>query len=407
MDIWLVLTILLSTVILIDYLINTNNTKINMVTVFIVLLLSTLVGLRGEMGQDYQSYIDIFYRIPAFVDKGFDAVLQGSENFRIEPLYILIISIFKSFIPIYNVYIFCQTLGILVLVIWSLSRIKAPINIGLYIFFFNYYLNSFGQQRMGIAYALCFLASTFFVERQFRSFFVTVGISSVFHYVSVFLLLAMFLKYVPVLNLQLNKYKKVNLTNTNIKTKHLDVAINHKNLSISSWYLKAIILFIVVIIISLYIINFKTIAVFISTNSFLSSFRPIKTLTGYILKAESEVLPTRESAIRGFISYVILLFTLYFRRKFWLNPETGILFSLLTLGWIFWIFNYDLPWAAHRVRDLYWSNIIGLGALVTVGERKVYPIATIMILVFSIYSFYSQIARGIGPYVPIQNNLIF
>ena len=155
MIVWYLLLALMLFLLFIDYVDNKRKERINITTIFIVLVLTLLSGVRGSNYPDLASYKNYFDQIPSLIEYMF----SQAEFIRLEPLYQLLISFFKIFSSNHSFFSFFQTLLLLMIVVCSLKLIKAPINIGLILYFFLLYLSQFGQQRMSIVYVLCLFAT--------------------------------------------------------------------------------------------------------------------------------------------------------------------------------------------------------------------------------------------------------
>ena len=135
---WYILLFLFLILFVIEHFGSVNKYSINILTVFIILLLSVVSGLRGDFGADTVGYIDYFEHIPP-LSEYFSILDDGGRvnpTNHLEPLYVFIVSSFKLFSNNYNLFQFVQSFSLLALVTLSLKRLNAPVNIGLIIYFF-------------------------------------------------------------------------------------------------------------------------------------------------------------------------------------------------------------------------------------------------------------------------------
>ncbi|MFW6243493.1 MAG: EpsG family protein [bacterium] len=384
-----------------EYLGRENKVAVNGTTIFIILLLSILSGLRGEMGVDYHAYKNAFESIPSI----YSYLFKGEgELFRLinyfEPLYIIIISIFKMFLSNYNIFLFVQSLILLLIVVRSVKMLDVPVNIGLIFYFFISYLDQFGQQRMAIIYVLCLFATTFIVQRKFLKFLFTIIIASFIQKIAIFYLPAYFL-YI-FLNKKTNSKSIItstkNLFKRPILKKHYKGNIYEPEI-IQLRVLTGIILLILSIFIN---IKYNIANLLLENIESFAMGNPIvnvyaSNFISYYSKMEVE--RNIFGALGGISIYLLIISFLYIYRKRWFNINTVPIFLNFVFGVILFILLYDFPKLSGRIIDLYsypaYVFIFGI-----IASQKEKPINTLpVIFLFIMYFFIRTIITETGPYV--------
>lgn len=157
----------------------------------VLVFLALFAGFRGDIDNDYNSYLSIF----ELIKKPSDYFTEYTKFAYLEPFYYLIPSIYKL-LPL-NSYVFLFVffaflgVGFKLLSIWKLSD-----NIGLAVityFSFFFLLHEMTQIRIGIASGIMLISITMIKERKLFSFVMTILFASCFHYTSLLFLPIYFL----------------------------------------------------------------------------------------------------------------------------------------------------------------------------------------------------------------------
>lgn len=157
----------------------------------VLIVLSLFAGLRGDIDNDYNSYLTIFELIKMPSDY-FTEYIAFSY---LEPFYYLIPSIYKllpfnSYVLLFVFFAFLGV-GFKLLSIWKLSD-----NIGLSVityFSFFFILHEMTQIRIGIASGIMLISITIIKEKNIFLFLMTILLASCFHYTSLLFLPVYFL----------------------------------------------------------------------------------------------------------------------------------------------------------------------------------------------------------------------
>lgn len=146
-----------------------------------IFILSILSGFRYNVGTDWKTYCDYFYAIGV------------SHNGYMEPLYnginILIYELTHSF------NIFCMVIACImqILVYNALKKLNKIIGniyipMGMYIFAFTLFVNSFNAIRQDLAISIILYGVTYILEKKNLKFILCIFIASLIHYSAIFCL---------------------------------------------------------------------------------------------------------------------------------------------------------------------------------------------------------------------------
>ena len=157
----------------------------------VLVVLALFAGFRGDIDNDYNSYLTIF----EVIKKPSDYFTDYATFAYLEPFYYLIPAFYKllPFDSYVLLFIFFAFLGVgfKLLSIWKLSG-----NIGLAVityFSFFFVLHEMTQIRIGIASGILLISLTMIKERKIFSFITTVLFASCFHYTAILFLPIYFL----------------------------------------------------------------------------------------------------------------------------------------------------------------------------------------------------------------------
>ena len=382
---------------IVEYFSKRNKYSINGATIFIILLLSGVSGLRGEMGVDYLAYKHAFENQLPFSD----FLLHGKNIFfygTFEPLYSFILSSFKSFSNNYNLFLFCQSFFLLIIVMKALRNIYAPINIGLILYFFFGYMDHFGQQRMAFIVALCILATTYIAKRNFIKFLFIIIIASFIQKIAIFYLPAYFIQYVNLkyfksTNLIHKISKKLYLFDINQNLQSRKKIYNLRNHLLSST---------VFLIISAYVSYNYNIAKLIYKNiSFFAFDNPIIEvyINNFISYYQKEVINTNIfNAIGGITIYFLIIVFLYLYRNRWMSIYTVSIFKNYCIALVLFVLLYSIPNLSGRLMQLFYiPTFVFLFSIMSSRSKK--PINVLpFIFTICLWKFVRGVTE-IGPYV--------
>jgi hypothetical protein len=357
--------------------------NVNSLSVLIVFVLTLVSALRGDFGVDTKGYIEYFEKIPSLYDYFF----YGHAFIKLEPLYQLTISLFKVFFNNYNLFQGAQTFFLLLIVIFALRKLHAPVNLGLFIYFSLFYYGHFEQQRMAIVYVLIFLASTYIVQNNFKKFFVTVVLASGFHYMAVLYLPAFFLKKIFI-------SKKVNQSLKSISTLFLKIKANFLSCKFLMFFL---VFFGISVISVLYFDFFGLVYNFLveSLPQFADNIYYHK-FVRYYERIDPNI--NIANALFGLSMYFFVIFFMFSIRKIWLNNITLNAFVLFVSGYILIIYLYPFPWLSYRTGRMFMiSGLILIFSFMIASKKKFY-LTLPFFVVFTFYQYYKYV-NNIGGYI--------
>lgn len=399
MTTWYALVALMLVMFTVDYLENRRKTRVNMMTVFIVVLLSILSGIRGENYPDFKAYRLYFELIPPLTAILLEnESLLGGLHYRLEPLYQLVISIFKVFSSSFNLYLFFQCLFLLLVVVAALKRFKAPVNIGLIVYFFLLYLQQFGQQRMSIIFVLCLFASSFLVTNDLKKFVLTVLVATGFHYTALFYLPAYGFSW-----LLLSKLPKRSLSSPPDSAAPEETGGGSgpgARRGFRKHAFRSITLSTVVKIAALVAVAFAVTIkfnVFERLNDMLFASSDLLGENVYSLKFTKNYklitdTPNIMDAWFGLSSLIVIGIFLYVFRKHWMADHTAPLFVNYWMGIIILVLVYKFPVLTDRLFRMYgYTALIVLFAFMSRERRKNSVVTLPFILVVCLYLFLHKI----------------
>lgn len=381
----------------IDYFENKHKTRVNITTIYILVLLSLLSGLRGDMGLDLSGYSDYFDKIPAL-----SKVLFYGEHFdlmSLEPLYVLFVSTFKVFSTSFNYFLFFQSLVLLIIVVVSLKRFNAPVNICLILYFFLFYLDVYGQQRMTIVYVLCLFATTYLARNDLKKFVAVVLTATLFQYTAIFFLPAYWIRYILLKRVNVSQHicriENLGTGSTAVidgrfkDTKKLFLILNRFTL-IKVAFLLCVALF-VTLQVNIFDTLYESLWPLTSTDSNVYSYK----FLSYYERIDTE--QNIANAWVGLTAYVVILAFLYLFRKRWIDPQTTPMFVNFAVGLSIFILVYKFPWLGDRVFQMYSiaATVVILGTIAS--QRKDSKITLPVIFAVCVYR-YLHFIDAIGPY---------
>ena len=399
MIVWYLLLALMLFLLFIDYVDNKRKERINITTIFIVLVLTLLSGVRGSNYPDLASYKNYFDQIPSLIEYMF----SQAEFIRLEPLYQLLISFFKIFSSNHSFFLFFQTLLLLMIVVWSLKRIKAPINIGLILYFFLLYLSQFGQQRMSIVYVLCLFATTCAIRKELKKFLIVVLSATMIQYMAILFLPVYWLHNIITENIKKRSVISDGPSEESqevcveqsahyfIDGKYLTPILNYKFL------LKILILIVTSIFLTMqYNIWIDVISFLKESSGLLVNNIYAEKLINYFSRINEDV--NIMNALFGLSANITILFFIFYFRKFWLSSNNRVLFVNFSFGLVLFIISYDFPWLTDRLLRMYGvTSLIIIFSLMIATKKN--PIIFIpFILSISVYIYLAKIASETGSY---------
>lgn len=397
---WYLLLGLMLFLFLCDYCMNKNKIRINMLTIFIIILLTSLSGIRGEDFPDQAGYQRFFETIPSL----FDFLFYGKSFIGLEPLYQLAVSIFKIFSNNFNLFMGVQSFLLLLVAAVSFRRLNAPVNICMIFYFLVLYHTHFGQQRMGISFVLCLFATTYLVRNSFVKFVGAVLLSTGFHYVSILFLPAywiyrlFFSKKVKRFKIEVPCEQCALESNSNVRNRgqYYLKKMTYRTLNYSS-------------IIKVVIIGMLALAVTINFNFFGLMFEILSGSQGIVvtniyahkfLRSYSFITekPNILDAWFGQAVYCVVAFFMYFFRKQWLNKYTAPLFINFCIGIVLVILVYGLPTLTDRIFRIYATTafVVIFGFM---GQQRKNAIFILpFVFTISVYIYLYKIFSETGPY---------
>jgi len=406
---WFLLLVLMLGLFIVDYFNNNNKLRVDMVTVFIIVILTIISGLRGTNYPDLATYTLFFENIPSLSD----ALFYGESYIRLEPLYQLFISIFKIFSDNHNLFLAFQTLVLFFLVIATLKRFRAPINIGLIIYFFLLYLQQFGQQRMAIAFVLCMFLSTYILRKQPVKFVVGVVLAAGFHYSTIIFILAY-----PINMIALSKKNIIFLVNSNLNKfqkrtrNYVDQMRTFKIITFRVLTRRTLIISVVACLVALLITEFLNIFAMLYERIFLVGGVADNNIYLHKFKRSYEANSLNQSlgivnAWFGLLSLMLIALFVYKSRKYWLNDTNALLFVNFIAGIFFMILMYKFPMATDRVFRMYgYTALVIIFSLMSATKKKNDVILLPSIFAICIYVFLSKINGETGSYNHILSTIL-
>lgn len=409
---WYLLIALMLFLFIFDYFENKNKSQINLMTIFLILLLSLINGLRGDMGADTGPYMVFFNTIPSLSEVVYYNKSIITTDLNLEPLYQICISVFKLFSHDYNLYLFTQALVLLTLVTIALRRFDVPINIGLIFYFFLLYLQHFGQQRMAIVFVICLFATSYLAKNSLWKFITTVFVASGFHYIAI-----TFLPTVFIHRLFLSK-RTAFAIEKNKRGLPTHVEISDCNHDHSQFVYKVKKLYADTIkqsaILKLAVVGIGVLIVTVSMNVFtflfdwlMNSSAIVKTsvygykFTYYYQNMDKE--PDITEGWFGLLSLLMIGLFLYFFRKHWLKEKMAMLFLNFCAGLILVVLVYKMPILTDRLFRMYgFTALVVLFAKMAEKQKKNSIITLPFILLVCVYLFLAKIASETGPYEAIS-----
>lgn len=396
---WYLLLALMLFLFLIDYCENKKKTRINIMTVFIVALLTLLSGLRGEGFPDSIGYVRYFESIPSLID----FLIDGKSFIGIEPLYQIVISIFKLFSSNFNLYLGIQSLLLLVIAAVSFRRFNAPVNICLILYFFVLYYTHFGQQRMGITFVLCLFATTYLVRNNLTKFVVTVLVATGFHYVAIFFLPAYWIHRI-LLSKRVNRYKIATLDASHT-TKSIPKVDSNDQYSIKVTFqaltphtiIKIVIIGAIALLVT---IKFDIVGMLFDRLSSSHGIIADNIYSRKFFRSYSFVVekPNILNAWYGQTAYIVIAAFIYIFRKQWLNEYTAPLYVNFCMAIVLVILAYGLPTLTDRIFRMYGATALIVLFGIMARQRKNAIIILPFIFAVCIYLYLSHIATETGPY---------
>lgn len=400
--IWTLLTCFLLFVFAVEYYGKKSPASVNEMTFILVIVLSLLSGLRGEMGVDLAGYRTYFHAIPSLA-----AYLSGEGSFmqmaRLEPLYQFLISVFKVFSKNHQFFLFTQSLVLFLIVVHSLRTLDAPVNIGIICYFFISYLDHFGQQRMAIVYVLCLYATTHIVRYNPVKFIATVIAATLIHYSAIFFLPAYWIRY-----LLLEKGDKLSYRNyinnyqprlqklKDFVSKHITFKNHYRNkVKLNT----IIILFLSVLVVSVQFniaqILYENIDLFTFGNP-AGNIYASKFLTYYQRVTEQKSILGAWVGILG--QFAIVLFVYLYRDR-WLDIKTAPIFINFVGGLFFMILAFKIPHLGGRVSSMYNISLYVFIFSIMASQKKRSLNILPFIFFFLLYEFITHINSETGPYI--------
>lgn len=389
MTTWYVMMVIMLGVFLLDYLENDRKLAVNELTVFLVLIMAVLSGVRGHMGADLSGYKYFFEIIPPL-----DGVLFAGADYNpdagLEPLYAIMVSTFKVFSENFNLFLFVQSLVLLLIVVKSLRRLQVPVNIGLILYFFLFYLSHFGQQRMAIVYVLCLLASTYVVTSNPGKFVAVVLAATLIQYTAIFFLPAYALRYV-LLSTRRTAAPAPGAAGGSAAVAPRAKGARGRTFTLDgTTVVKIAIGFAIVWFITLRLDIFATLYGWLSAMSGAAGNVYAYKFISYYERIDSNL--NIFNAWFGISANVAILAFLYVYRARWLNTGIAPVFAMFAFGLLIIIGVYSFPWLGDRLFRMYSiAALVGLFALVIV-QQKGASVTLPFVLAICVYEYLSHIA---------------
>lgn len=395
MKTWYVMMSIMLAVFAFDYLENDKKLAVNELTVFLILIMAGLSGSRGMMGADLWGYIYFFDITPPLGE----ALFEGKDltpDAGLEPGYSLFIATFKVFSRNFNLFLFTQSLILLLIVVKSLRRLQVPVNIGLILYFFLFYLSHFGQQRMAIVYVLCLLASTYVVTSNPIKFIVVVVAATLIQYTAIFFLPAYTLRYfllsvrrgaVPEPTAMVGSVAgDSQLRPMPARTFALDGSI----------FFRIAIGFAIAGYVTLRLNIFTTLYDWLSVMGSLAGNVYTYKFIAYYERIDSDL--SIFNAWFGILANIVILAFLYVYRARWLNSGIAPVFAMFAFGLLIVVGVYNFQWLGDRLLRMYSiAALVGMFSLIVVQKRGA-SVTLPFILVICIYEYLSFIATEIEVY---------
>jgi hypothetical protein len=394
MTFWLYLYVFFFVTVLIDFTANKKQTRVNGTTIVLSSLMVLLVGFRGDMGTDINSYIRVFNDInPCCIAQ--NNIASVTRNFvNIEPLYAYLIYVFKLFSSSYNLFIAFYAAIIIFIYIKAFAKLKLPINIALFAFFSINFLEFFAQQRMAAVYALALLAFAYLNEDSTKKFFFIVFLATLVQYMGIFIALGYFLKKWPA------KLSSMNEMRLPSKSGLGGITLSHSSITINRAVATSGIISIIVFAIA--VITFVSIGsrdlLNLTTYLPFTDLAPLLKLTSYLSRFESnggELL----GKLGALVIHLGLVLGFIYYRNAWSTPWAG-----LAVNWYFWgiilnAFFSDFVWIAYRIFAMFNVTLIILYALIWTFPVRLRLLLLSIYTPVLIYFFYQQILSETGPYI--------
>ena len=391
MTVWYVMMFIMLVLFAFDYLENEHKLAVNELTIFMVLLMTALSGVRGEFGGDYLGY-QYFFRIIPPLDKVLFAGSDFNPDKSLEPLYALLISTFRVFSRSYNALMFVQSFVLLLIVVKSLRLLRAPVNIGLILYFFLFYLSHFGQQRMAIVYVLCLWATAYVVRREPLKFLAVVLAATLIQYTAIFFLPAYALRY-----LLLSERRGAWLPKP-----ALDPVLESApsppgpfrtyggSTLNGGTLLKIAIGFGVVWFASLRLNIFQALYDQLAVMGGLAGNVYAYKFIAYYERIDPDL--SVFNAWFGIAANLAILGFLYSFRRSWLESGVAAVFGMFAFGLMLLIGVYDFQWLGDRVFRMYSIGaVVGLFALI-VAEKRGAWVSIPFVLTICVYEYLTHIA---------------
>jgi hypothetical protein len=385
--VWYSIFIIFCCFVVVEYFRENRKYNINVGTVFIVVLLCAFSGMRSnQMGVDTDNYIYFFEITPSILD-----VLSDDVSYiRLEPIYLFIISLFKVFSLNYNLFQLVQTFVLLMILVVSLVRLKAHVNIGLIIYYLVYYYGHFEQQRMAYVYVICLFSCQYIIKRNIKKFFISIIIANGIQYTAIFFLPAYYIYYFFI-NEERRSYLSINKDDlaTIIITRLQRIKFGYHA------FIKIGLLLAIAISVTLKYNIFEVLYQFFIGLGITSQENI------YALKFISyfENIDEERSLLNAMLgisaNFLIISMMFYFRQR-WMDVTTIPLFLLYCFGFALMLSTYSFPWLGDRLFKMY-----AIAAILIVFNRLIITkkdkIVILPILIFLLRRFIMNI-NAIGSY---------
>lgn len=175
------------------YIVVKNHIKLQLYSGYIlfpIVIISTIVGFRYQVGTDWENYCDIY-------NQALMSQLSMRETIEssMEPLY-LILNIMLAFIQVpYQIFFLTVMLIHLCFLYKSFNDYVWLLPLGLFFYFTSVFTTSLNIQRQTLAFCIFIYATTFYRNGDWVKYIISIMIAFCFHYSSIILLPVYLLRF--------------------------------------------------------------------------------------------------------------------------------------------------------------------------------------------------------------------